>query len=221
MHFLALSFIVAALPPLPDAERVERLLSATHGYDPRLGAGLDTEAQEMCKKPGVYVPLLEGWLDPANFEPAKPELDRFRAQNALVVLVKFCGKDGRSAATKRLGDARAKRDDVWKQLQAVASGAVKDPKLEPEAKKLLQHHDELLTLERGGLGAFAGQKSADLVPALIPRIQSDVQLQLDLVRYFTAVAPGDPAIKSELGALLKKGTWKPLRDAIEAYLKLP
>ncbi|MFZ5443371.1 MAG: hypothetical protein ACOZQL_25410 [Myxococcota bacterium] len=210
MHTLLMTLLAVTLPP---SEEVERILASPHGIDATLAA----RAKADCLDPDGWK-MVDGWADPDLLHPSKSPLEIYKATNAFVVLTRMCGPKGMDAAVVKLQAVRKARDTSWASLQALVDP--KNPKPNPAAKDLLGFVEQLYTIERQGLQMFGAAGSNALVKDLLPRVQTDTPLQLAMVTYFSATAPGDPAVKQELTALRAKTKSKELVAAIDAWLKL-
>ncbi len=210
MHFFIASLLALTISP---GEKLELFLAAPHG----LSAAQLGEAEIACADPSGKQ-VLEKWADPSRLQPDKAPLDSFKARNAFLLLATRCGTKGSDEVVSKLRDVRTERVDTWLQLKARVDP--KKPTPNATSAALLKHYEDLIVVERQGLRTFAAKHDKALVADLLPRVQTDELLQLDMVAYFTAVAPRDPAVKNELVQLRGNTKSQLLIDAIDAWLKL-
>lgn len=210
MHSLILTILAMTLTP---GEEIDRILASPHGIDSTLAA----RAEAACADPDGWQ-MVDKWSDPELLRPGKSPLEVYKATNAFVVLSTMCGKQGASEAVKKLQAARKARDAAWADLLARVDP--KNPKPDPAAKELLGFVEGLFTVERQGMQMFGAAKDDSLLADLLLRVQTDAPLQLAMIAYFSAVAPGDSSVKQELTKLRNNTKNKELIAAIDAWLAL-
>lgn len=207
---LVLSLLTLTTPPEVE---LERLMLAPHGLTPAFAA----RARIDCADP-AGLQMVITWADPARVPNVKRPLEKHKILNALGMLFSVCGTKGHDLAVARLRDTRAQRDKAWSKLSAMLNPKATKP--DPLATALFQEADWLATMERLLLWGAAASKDDALVPDLLPRVQTDEPMQLEMIAYFAAVARGRADVKTELLKLRSNTKSKPLIDAIDAWLAL-
>lgn len=211
--------LLAVGAPNP-ADELTELLSAIHGITTNSNTTVQARATSVCANSTMYLPMLSAWLDPQFFTKSKDPLMRLRTSNAVQLAVYFCGKPGRDMVATRLKEVRTLRDTQLASMKLLFAKGVKSQTQITHLQALKRSIDQLMLAERTGLLLFTVVKDPRLVGDLVPRINKDTELSLQMVQYFIAAAPGDKHVRAELNALNKSTLWRPVKERIKHYLTL-